>query len=402
MRSHATFQSLHNRYFRWFWLGRLATSATYQIGTVAQGWLVYQITGSAFALGWVSAGSSVAILIFSLVGGAFSDRVDKRSLLVWSRTAMIVNTLVLALLIANGTVQVWHIAANSLFSGVLMAFLMPAQQAILAELVDRETLLNAVSLSSVGMGLMGIFAASATGVVIKYVGVQGAYFAMAALYVMALFTVTRLPLADKAPEERNTLWSDLREGLTYLRECPSLLVLLGIVLARVLLAMSYRTFLPKYAEEVLGFDAVGLGILSSAPGLGSLISAIVLASLGKSQNKGRILLGAGTILGPALILFANVRWFPLVLLFLAIVGAAGNACMVTNQTLLQVSCEDRLRGRVMSMYMWMWGLTSVGTIPAGWRADRLGVPFVVTLQGGLLFLTFVAITISKPAVRRLE
>ena len=402
VRTHATFESLHNRHFRWFWLGRLATSATYQIGTVAQGWLVYQLTGSAFALGWVSAGSNIATLTFSLFSGALCDRIEKQHLLVSMRAAMVVNTLLLASVIALGHVQVWHVAANSLVAGILMAFMMPAEQAILAELVDRDTLLNAVSLSSVGMGLMGIFAASATGLTIKHVGVQGAYFAMAALYVMALYTRTRLPLTGKGDVTGNTIWSDLREGLGYLRVCPSLLLLLGIALARVILAMPYKTFLPKYAEDVLGFDAVGLGILSAAPGVGALVSALVLASLGRFRNKGKILLGAGLIIGPALVAFANIHWFPSVLFFLIIVGGTDNACMVMNQTLLQVTCENRFRGRVMSMYMWMWGLTALGTMPAGWVADRLGVPLVITLQGGLLLVAFSAIALFKPAVKRLE
>ena len=121
---------------------RAASSATFQMGTVAQGWLVYELTGSAFALGWVSSGWAISSLILSLYGGAIADRVDKRDLLIWTRLAMIVNTLVLAVLVSTGAIRLWHLVANSVLSGVLFSFMMPASQAIVSgSAVSRRTVL---------------------------------------------------------------------------------------------------------------------------------------------------------------------------------------------------------------------------------------------------------------------
>ena len=181
-----TFDALRNRHFRWLWLGRLASSATFQMGGVAQGWLVYQLTGSALSLGLVSSGWSISTLLFSLYGGVLSDRAEKRDLLLWARAAMALNTLGIALLISMGAIRIWHLAVSSLISGVLFSFLMPAQQAIVAELVDRRTLLNAVALNSVGMGVMGILSALATGFLIELTGVASVYYMMVAFHLSTI------------------------------------------------------------------------------------------------------------------------------------------------------------------------------------------------------------------------
>ena len=151
--------------------------------------------------------------------------------------------------------------------------------------------------------------------------------------------------------------------------------------------MPYRTMMPKYARDVMGLDASGLGTLAAAPGVGSLISSLIMASLGDFKGKGKLLLVAGIVLGLALVWFANTQAFFLVLVLLAIVGAASNVCMVTNRTLLQMSCDAPYLGRVMSAYMMMFGMTQLGTMPAGAIADRFGVPLVVMVQGALFAAT---------------
>lgn len=396
------FDALQNRHFRWFWLGMLASSATMEMSGVAQGWLVYELAGSALALGWVSSGWSIANSILSPFGGVISDRVEKRQLLIWTRGIMALSALAITGLVAAGVIEVWHMAAYSLFRGVLFALLMPAQNAYLAELVDRRTMLNALSLNSIGMGLAGIFSSSLAGLLIDTIGVHSVFLAIALLYLVVCLTVLKLPSTGHSDPGGRSVWSDLGEGLGYLRVCSIMVPLLGLVFARGLLAMPYRTFMPKYAQDVMGLDAKGLGILMAAPGAGSLASSLVLASLGDFRGKGRLLLTAGVIMGLALVLFANTQLFVPVLLLLGIVGATGNICMVTNQALIQANCDAPFLGRVMSAYMLMFGLTQLGTIPTGALADRLGVPLIIALQGGLFALVFVLVLFLLPRLRRLE
>jgi MFS family permease len=135
----ATFKALENRHYRWLWLGRLATSGTFQMGNVVQGWLVYHLTGSAFALGWVGAGWSVATLLLGLYGGTITDRVDKRALIFRTRLGMMLSTFTIGLLVATGNIQIWHLAVANFLNGAMSAFLMPAQQSMVSELVGPET-----------------------------------------------------------------------------------------------------------------------------------------------------------------------------------------------------------------------------------------------------------------------
>jgi predicted MFS family arabinose efflux permease len=165
--------------------------------------------------------------------------------------------------------------------------------------------------------------------------------------------------------------------------------------------MPYRTFMPKYASDVMGLDAAGLGILTAAPGTGSLISSIILASLGNFRSKGKLLLVSALVMGLALVGFASTQSFWLALLLLAVVGAAGNVCMVTNRTLIQVNCEDQYLGRAMSMYMMTFGLTRLGTIPMGAIADEVGVSLVILAQSGLFVLVSV-LSLLRRGIRRLE
>ena len=394
--------ALQNRNFLWFWLGRLASSASMEMGTVARGWLTYQLTGSAVALGWVSAGSSIARLLLSPYGGALADRFDKRQLLIWTRAAMLVSALALAALILSGAIRVWHMVAYSFLSGAISSFMMPAQKAVLAQLVGRKAVLNAVSLTSVGMGLMGIFGASLAGILIDWLGAGSVYLGVGVLYLWALYAVARLPpVGGSEGGSRTSVWADLREGVRYFRVCPPLLPLLGIAATRALLGWSYRTLMPVYAEEVLHLDASGLGLLSAVPSVGALVCSLVLGSLGNFQVKGKVLLVGGLVMGGSLIAFASTSWMALVLLSLALVGAARSATMITNQTLIQVNCSDAYRGRVMAMYMMAMGLIPLGTIPAGAVADAWGVPVALMLQGVLLIAVFGAFWLKKTGVRDL-
>lgn len=396
------FGSLRNRDFRWFWLARLATSASMEMGSVAQGWLVYQLTGSALALGWVSSARSVARLLLSLYGGALADRLRRRQVLIWARAAMLANVLVIALLILTGAVEVWHLVAYSFVSGVISALMMPAQKAYLAELVGRKALLNAVSLTFASMGLMGIFGASLSGFVIEWMGAEAVYFTIAVLYAGAILALGRLPRGDVLSAGNNSVWSDLHEGVRHLRVRPAILPLLAIAVVRVLLGWSYRTLMPVYATEVLQLGARGLGLLAAAPGIGSFVGSMALASFGDLRGKGKVLLIGGWVMGLSLIGFANARHFLLAFLALLVVGAARRGLAITNQTLIQVHSADAYRGRIMAMYMMTIGLMPLGTLPAGAMADAWGVPVALTVQGGLMTAIFVVLWLSRSKVRDLD
>jgi MFS family permease len=397
-----TFEALESRPFRWLWLGRLATTGTFQMGTVVQGWLVYHLTGSAFALGWVASGWSVATLLLSPYGGVVADRLDKRGLMLWNRTGMLLNSLAIALLVSLDLIRVWHLAASSFLTGIFIAFLMPAQQAMITELVPERALMNAISLDSLGMGLMGIVAASSAGLLIDSVGAEGVYYLMAGMYAIAVYTISRLPKSAARTTEHGSLWIDIAEGIRYLRGESLLLLLIGLGLVRVFFVMPYVTLLPAFARENWGLDASGLGLLQSAGAAGALVASLIACYLGDIRGKGRLLLGASLGLGLCLALYVTMPWLPAVFLFLGVAGALGNLYLVLSNTLILSYTDEAYRGRVLSVAMMEWGLSPLGTIPAGAAADRVGVPWVVGVQGMIVVTITALVAILKPEMRRMD
>lgn len=397
-----TFQALENRNYRWLWLGRLAVSAGFQMGGVVQGWLVFHLTGSAFALGWVSAGMSVATLLVSPYGGVIADRMDKRNLILWSRTGIMLTLLALGVLISLDMIQVWHLAAGSLLNGAFFAFLMPAQQSIISDLVEPKVLMNAMSVDALGMGLMGVLSASVAGLLIEAWGAEGVYFTMVGMYVLSLFTLLKLPEAPPRPGVRPSVWTDLRSGARYVAGQGTLLTILGLGLVRVLFVMPFMTLMPAFARNNLGFDAAGLGLLQSAVGVGALVASLIACRMGDFQRKGMLLVVSSAVLGFALIGYVSVPWVPAVFVFLAVVGGLNNLYMVLNSTLLLSNAEPAYRGRVLSIAMMEFGLVPLGSIPSGAIADRVGVPWVVAVQGLIVTTAFVLASALKPSIKKLK
>ena len=398
----STFDALKNEHYRYYWWGRLCSSASINMLTVGQGWLVYEMTGSALALSWVTSARNIIMFFLSFYGGVISDRFPKRHVIVITRAGSALSAAAIALLITLGRIELWHLVGLSIASGLLGSFMMPAEQSIVAELVDRKTLLNAVSLNAIGMGITGLVSAALAGVIVDTIGVQGVFWIMAGLYVAAVMFHSHLPVVWPTHKSSRSVWGDIADGARYVWGQRILLGLLAICLGRVLFAMPYTTLLPKFTAETLGLSATGLGLLVAAPSLGGIISSLSLASLKGFHGKGLALLSSALVTGLLLLVTMHVTWLPALMLMLVLVGVGSNTCFVCNNTLLQGCSDPRYQGRVMAVYMMMWGLTFLGTIPAGWLADHIGVPWTVTIQGVGLGLTAIAVALWQPGLKRLE
>jgi MFS family permease len=397
-----SFGALQYPAYRWLWLGRLATSATFHMGSVAQGWLVYELTDSAFALGWVGAGWSLATLLLSPYGGVIVDRIDKRGLMLAMRIGMLLNNVAVGLLLSLGMIQVWHLALSWFLTGVFGAFLLPAQQAMLSEVVPSHALMNAVSFDALGMGLMGILGASAAGLMIESVGAQSVYFVVAGMYLIASAATWPLPKAEPSAANANGVWSDIIEGARYLRSEPLLLALIALGLVRVFFVMPYTTLLPAFAQDRLGLHASGLGLLQSANGTGALLASLLACYLGDARGKGKMLVLSGVIVGLCLMLYVATPWLPSVLLFLVCIGGLSNLYLVLSSTLILSRAAPIYRGRVLSLTMMEYGLSPLGTLPAGAIADQVGVPWVTGVQGAIAAAVFGLVAILKPELRRMD
>lgn len=394
-----TFSALQSRPYRWYWLYRLAGEGVMNLTSVAQGWLVYQLTGSALALGWVGAGRAVATVLVAPWGGVLCDRFERRSVLLWARGSGAAVTLCVGVLVALGAIEVWHLALATLLNGVFMALITGAQQAIVSDLVDEQTVMNAVSLNAVGIGVTGMVFPAVGGLVIRELGPQAVYWACTLVYLFLLWTLTRVPTGTAAPVHHEPPLRALAEGLRYTARSPVLAAMFVVAMARFLFSMSYTTFMPKFADEVLGFDAAGLGLLLAAPGLGGLLASLSVASLRDYRHKGRLLLSAGLTMGGLLVAFGLARAIPLVFVLLVLLGGCGGVVRILNQTIMQTHAEERLRGRVMGLYAIATGTGPFTSIPMGALADAYGVPLVLAVQGTLLALVFGAVAATRKEVR---
>lgn len=398
-----TFESLSEPRFRWFWLGMLFSFAGMQMQLLARGWLVIDnLNGSALDLGLVYSSHGVPILLFSLFGGVVSDRVDKRKLLAITQGSIGLISLGMAILILTDRVQMWHVYVAAFLIGTIFTFNMPSRQSLVSELVSPEHLSNAIALNAAGMNMNRVAAPALGGILVGVLGVEGVYFIIVGCYAFVVLSLVLVPAEKRQRDsEGKSLFGDLKEGLSYVRHSPEVSGLLTLAIVPVVFAMSYQSLLPVFAKKVLDVDSSGLGFLMGAIGVGALVGTLGIASFGNFQRRGLLMLVLLLIFGTALNLFALSTTLYLSLAALTVVGMGSQGYMALNNTLIMTNTEPRMRGRVMSIYMMSWGMMPLGVLPAAAIADALGAPEAVSMAGGMLILSTLAVALFRPQVRRL-
>jgi MFS family permease len=312
--------------------------------------------------------------------------------------------LILAILTFSKLIQPWHILVLAFLLGIANAFDAPARQSFTLELVDRKDLTNAIALNSamftsamvVGPALGGLtYAAIGPG----WCFTLNAISFIAVILALALMKLKPLPLRTA----KTTSWNDLREGLRYVvhqRVIRMLILNLGMIS---LFGLGIVTLLPAWSVDILGGDAKTNGLLLSARGLGSLMSALLIASLGRFKFRGKLLTYGSLGLPFMMIAFAFIRWIPLSLLAMVGIGLGFMLIVNTTNALVQTLVQDQLRGRVMGVYtLIFFGAMPVGSLLAGSLASRLGEPLTVTLSAVAMLIFSLLIFLFFPAMRRLE
>ena len=349
---------------------------------VAQGWLVLQLTDSAFAVGLVTALGSLPILLFTLYGGVVADRVDKRHLVLLLQSLMLVEALTLGVLTHQGWITVHLVMALASFYGLLSAFEVPTRQSLVSEIVGREDLMNAIALNSSAFNVARVIGPSIAGALIATVGLAACFFLNAASYLaviagLVLMRVRRPAIPSKAPA-----FGALKEGFGYIfgNRWPRALV--TIIASFSVFGYSFLPIMPVFARDVLGLDADGYGAIVSAIGLGAAAGAIGMAATGGRNRGGRLVIGSFALFG---VLLAAAAFAPGFWSALALFTAAG-CLMAMNgilaNTMLQLQAPDRLRGRVMGFYSFVvLGMAPFGALQAGWVSEHYGARASFALGG---------------------
>lgn len=370
----------------------------------AQGFLVYQLTRSPAYLGIVTFASGVPTWVLTLLGGVVADRLPRRTLLVITQTTLMFLAFVLAGLTFLGWVRPWHIVVLAVCGGIAQAFDAPARQSFVLEMVGREDLTNAIALNSSMFNLGTAVGPAAAGVIYALVGPAWC-FMLNGISFMAIIVPLTLMKLNPMPHlaRRASALSDLREGLRYVAGHSVIRVLIVMLGTMSLFGMAFSTLMPAWAVEVLGGGSTTNGMLQSARGIGSLISALAVASLAGFRGRGRLISFGTFALPAALFVFSAMRWLPLSLFALMAVGAANMLIMNLANAVVQGLVEDRLRGRVMSFYtLILFGMFPLGGLWAGAVAERFGEPAAVVLGASASLICAALVWLFAPRVRALE
>ena len=415
-----TFYSLQNRNYLWFWLSALASFGGLQMNMIARGWLVWELTESAFDVGVVSFAFGVPLLLFSLVGGAIADRVRKRNLLQVTQSFQVVFALAIAILVTTGMIEYWHLIAASVCIGFTFCFDGVTRLAMIPELVGRRALLNAIALNSSAMNLMRVVGPTLGGILLVAIGSAGVFYIVAACYAAAAAALAMISPSKRAEEPGfaplpasasgqsrsgtsvRSVWADLVEGLRYVRHSPLIKSLLVLAFVPLAFGLPYMVLLPVFADKVLDVGEFGYGMLMATSGAGALIASLGIASMGDYRKKGMLLFILSLGFGITLIGFGLSHSYALSLAILVLVGASSTGYMTLNNTLLQSNVPPRMLGRVMSVYMLTIALMPMGAMPLGALGDIIGVGTAVAGGGAITGFFILAIFFLRPSLRRLE
>ncbi len=381
-------RALYHRNYRIFFMGQTVSLVGTWMQQVAQGWLVYRLTGSALWLGVVGFAGQIPTFLISPFAGAVADRWNRRKILLITQWLGMLQALILAGLVLGGIVHVWHILVLGFSLGVVYAFDIPARQAFLIEMIDKqEDLGNAIALNSSMFHGARLIGPSLAGLLIATSG-EGICFLINALSYIAVIAALLALRAGTLNQESSSkpILRGIREGFAYafgLAPLRSILLLLSLLS---LMGMSYAVLMPVFAKNVLHGNAQTLGFLVGASGMGSLTGAVFLASRRDVRGLGRIIVLAAAVFGIGLVAFSfsRVLWVSLVLMFL--MGFGMMVEMASCNTVLQTLVDDDKRGRVMGLYaMSIMGMLPFGSLIMGGLAGKIGAPQTL-LIGGLCSL----------------
>jgi MFS family permease len=412
------FRALAHRNFRLFWVGAFLSNIGTWMQTVAQGWLVLQLTDSAFWLGVDGFAATSPGLVLTLLGGVFADRIDRKRLLLYTQAGAGLTALVLALLIATGTVSdaghVWIILAASFITGCCFSLASPSYQAITIDLVGREDLTNAIALNSTQFQLSRVVGPALAGVGFQLFGLAGCFFVnglsfVAIIFALSLVRITSPHGANGAARsaattgERRTVWRDLTNGFRYVWSRPRVFMLLLISAVASLFGAPYMTLMPLFTRDVLGLGETGLSVMMGVAGAGSFLAALMLTFLGNLRRKGWYVLGGSAAFGACLVGFSLSRNITLSLVMLFGLGFAIVCSIAVTNMLLQKLVSDEMRGRVMSMFMLSFiGAWPIGSFISGVAARRFGAPHTLAAGGLIIVLFNLYVSIRSPRLRTLD
>jgi MFS family permease len=395
-----TLRALKHRNFQLFFSGQFISLVGTWMQSVAQDWLVYRLTGSAWLMSLVAFAGQIPVLLISPAAGIVADRRNRQYTVIATQTFSMLIALILATLTLLRVVKVWEIVILATSLGIVNAFDVPARQSFLIEMVGREDLLNAIALNSAMYNGARVIGPAIAGILIAGIGEGWCFFANGVSYIAVIVGLFMMRVSPRELQSNGSAFENIIEGFRFVRHTSPVRAILLMVGLVSLTTMPVMVLMPIFADRILHGGARGLGWLMGAAGVGALLGGLTLASRRGVKGLGRWIWVAATAVGASLILFAASRHFWLSVGVLGVAGFGMLVQMGSCNTLVQVMVPDRLRGRVMSVYsMMLIGIGPIGALIAGRLAVWIGAPWTVAICGAMALLGAAAFAWHLPTLR---
>ncbi|HEY4766605.1 MAG TPA: MFS transporter [Candidatus Sulfotelmatobacter sp.] len=381
------FKAFQYRDFRLMWFGACTSSIGTWMQIVAQGWLIYRLSHSAFLLALDQFLGGIPIFLFSLIGGVVADRTERRKILLLSQYVQMASAAVLTVLVAAGWVQVWHILCLSFVSGLAQAFGGPAYQALIPTLVDREDMPNAIALNSIQFNMAVTIGPALAGQALAKLGEKWCFGLNAVSFLAPIISLSMIAARYLPATTTESMFSSLKQGIKFVRKQNSMEALTLLAFCMTALSMPMRTYIPVFVKDIFRRGPETYGNLLSLMGVGSICGSLAVAGIGNMRKKGRFALTMLICLGAAISGFSLSKSLPVSYTMLVLVGASMMAVFATVTSLVQLITTNEMRGRVMSVYNCAFrGGMPMGNLVSGWLVPMFTAPIVLGVNGLLLVL----------------
>lgn len=402
-----TFAALRHREFRLLWAGQATTSIARWMDQVARGWLMYELTNSPVQLGLVQGVQALPLLLLSPLAGSVADRYPRKQQVIMAQGLASLLYMILALLILTGRIRPWHVYATACGIAILQAFQQPARAAMVADAVPPHHLTNAIGLNSIGFNVARSTGPALAGILIATLGTASAYLVQAGCYLLAVVWTLQLRpparlAASTSAAPTLSLGQSILEGWAFSWQQLPVRTGLLITMGASLFIMPFTTLLPVFARDLLGVGATGQGSLLTAMGLGALVSAVLIASLGDQASRGLFMLGGVTLYGMSVVAFAASHAFWLSLGLMVLTGLAHVSSYALVQTVIQTYSPSALRGRTMALFHMSEVVVTLGSMLAGTLAALIGARWAAATMGTAGALLTITLGITLPYARRIR
>jgi MFS family permease len=397
------FPALGYPLYRRYWGASFASVGATQIITLGQGWLIFELSGSAWLLGLLGAAASIPNIVMTLVGGVIADRFDKRRVMLCTSASSAGLLATLAWLDAQGAVAVWHVLMIAALFSLITGIDWPARASMYPRLVERPAFMSAVALNSFIWQSSRMIMPALGGLLIS-VSDTSVLFTLGALGFATMFMVVATLPPQPSATATGSAFEQLGEGLRFIWQTPLFRWLMGLTFVAMFLGQSFTQLMPVFADR-LGSDETGYGYLLSAGGMGSVIGTLLIGSVQRHGQLGRVMLGAATCAALLTLIFASLTllgWFWAAFAAALLVATCASGFNISSMTVLQLSVPDGLRGRVMGVHSMSFSMMPLGGLFLGALAEPLGAAAAVMVACTLYLVGIAFVAARAPMIRRLD